>query len=195
LEVCKTLVSGSPANAADLAALTTDHLRELALEIRLGNTDQYKQFWNVDQYSRPLEQRPEDACRDTLLERLRDRLRNLGIDAQPEGHYANDKRADIRVSYTTPNLSMAVPIEIKRDSHRDLWRAISEQLIDLYTRDPGSAGRGIFLVFWFGGKNMPAPPTGDRPRNAQELDTQLIAVVPEDKRELISVCVMDCSPR
>lgn len=194
LEVCQTLVNGSPANAADLAALTTDHLRELALEVRHGNTDQYKQFWNVDRHSRLSRPRPEDACRDTLLERLRDRLLRLGIDAQPEGHYADDKRADIRVSYTAPTISMAIPIEIKRDSHRDLWTAISDQLISLYTRAPESAGRGIFVVFWFGGKKMPAPPTGDRPGNAQELKTRLIAGVPEDKRELISVCVIDCSP-
>lgn len=192
-EVCDTLSNSSPANAADLAALTTELLRDLANEIRHGNTDQYKQFWNVDQHARPTKPRPEDACRDSLLERLKDRLRRFGVEAIPEAHYANDKRADIRVSYTTSNLSMAIPIEIKRDSHHDLWTAISDQLIDLYTREPESKGRGIFLAFWFGGKNMPAPPKKDKPTSAAELETLLNDIVPADKKELISVCVVDCS--
>ena len=117
----------------------------------------------------------------------------FGIEANPEGQYADDKRADIRVSYTTTNSSMAIPIEIKRDSHRDLWNAISDQLIDLYTRDPESKGRGIFLAFWFGGKSMPIPPNGDKPTMAAELEKLLVDLVPADKKELISVCVIDCS--
>jgi hypothetical protein len=171
----------------------SEHLRELASEIRHGNTDQYKQFWNVDGHARPTNARPEDACRDTLLERLKDRLRPLGIEAIPEGHYADDKRADIRVSHTAPKLSMAIPIEVKRDSHPDLWTAMSDQLIDLYTREPESKGRGIFLAFWFGGDGMPMPPTGSKPTSAAELEAQLLAIRPPDKRELISVCVVDCA--
>jgi len=192
-ETCQTLKGRAPANAADLAALTTEHLHELAMDIRHGNTDQYKQFWNVDEYARPTKARPEDACRDTLLERLRDRFQKIGVDAQPEGHYADDKRADIRVSYTAPNLSMAIPIEIKLDLHRNLWKAMSDQLVDLYTRDPASKGRGIFLVFWFGGKGMRAPPKSNKPTTAAELETQLLAMRSEKQREMISVCVIDCS--
>lgn len=192
-EVCDTLDNRYPANATDLAALITEHLRELANEICNGNTDQYKQFWNVDQYARPRQPRPEDACRDSLLARLQDRLRRLGIEAVPEGHYTNDKRADIRVSYTTAKSSMAIPIEIKRDSHPDLWKAISDQLINLYTRDPESKGRGIFLALWFGGMSMPAPPDSAKPTSATELEKHLIDLVPADKKELISVCVIDCS--
>ena len=195
LEACQTLENRAPANAADLAALTSEYLRELALEIRHGNTDQFKAFWNVDKYARPVKPRPEDACRDTLLERLRDRLRKLGVDAQPEGHYADDKRADIRVSYVAPNLSTAIPIEIKRDSHPELWQAMSDQLVDLYTRDPESKGHGVYLAFWFGDERMPAPPKGDRPTTAAEFETQLLSMRPKDKRGLISVCVIDCSRR
>jgi hypothetical protein len=90
---------------------------------------------------------------------------------------------------------MAIPIEVKRDSHPDLWHAMSDQLVDLYTRDPESKGRGGFLAIWFGGKRMAAPPKGDKPTTAFELEAQLSAMLPEDKRELISVCVIDCSIR
>lgn len=192
-EVCETLDNKGPANAADLAAITVECLNTLADEIRNGNTDQYKQFWNLDHYNRPIDPKPEEACRDTLLDKLKDRLHKLGIETIPEAHYADDKRADIRVSYMTPNISMAIPIEIKRDSHRDLWNAISDQLIDLYTREPESKGRGIFLVLWFGGRNMPAPPIGKKPTTAAQLETLLITLVPAEKKELISVCVIDCA--
>jgi hypothetical protein len=192
-QACETLGNRGPANAADLAALVSERLRELASEIRNGNTDQYKQFWNVDGHARPTNARPEDACRDTLLERLKDRLRPLGIEAIPEGHYADDKRADIRACHTAPKLSIAIPIEVKRDSHPDLWTAMSDQLIDLYTREPESKGRGIFLAFWFGGDGMPTPPTGSKPTSAAELEAQLLAIRPPDKRELISICVVDCA--
>ena len=192
-QVCETLANRGPANAADLAALVSEHLQELASDIRHGSTDQYKQFWNVDGHARPDHPRPEDTCRDTLLARLKDRLLPFGVEAIPEGHYADDKRADIRISYTTPQVSMAIPIEIKRDSHPDLWTAMSDQLIDLYTRDPESKGRGIFLVFWFGGNGMPTSPTGSKPTSAAELEAQLLAIRPVDKRELISICVVCCA--
>ena len=45
-QVSETLNNRSPANAGDLAALTMDILQELAYQIRNGNTDDYRQFWN-----------------------------------------------------------------------------------------------------------------------------------------------------
>ena len=134
--VLETLASGAPANVADLAALTLEHLNEIARTIRDGNTSDWRQYWNVDHHSRPQNPRPEDACRDALLSDLRSRLMRLGIEVQPEGRYANDKRADIRVSYAGFN----VPVEIKRSCHRDLWSAVRSQLIARYTVDPETDG-------------------------------------------------------
>jgi hypothetical protein len=190
-EVQQTLAQRGPANVADLAALTSETLRDLAQEIRHGNADGYKQFWNLDPHARPTEPRVEDACRDTLLERLRDRLRILGIDAQPEGHYADDKRADIRISFGGA-AGFNVPVEIKRDRHPDMWRAMHDQLIPQYTRDPGAAGYGIYLVFWFGGAGMPGRPgDGMRPTTACELEHQLCVMLNNAERPLIQVCVFD----
>ena len=116
-QVLATLECGAPANVADLTELTLEHLRQLARDIRDGNTSDWRQYWNVDQYNRPQSPRPEAACRDALLSDLRNRLLPLGVDVQPEGSYADDKRADIRISFGKYN----VPVEIKRSSHRDLW--------------------------------------------------------------------------
>ncbi|MCY3757144.1 MAG: hypothetical protein OXG96_05425, partial [Acidobacteria bacterium] len=118
-QVLGTLDGGLPANVADLAALTLEHLNEMAHDIRDGNTSGWRQYWNVDRYNRPQNPRPEDSCRDALLSDLRIRMAQLRIDAQPEGRYADEKRADIRVSCGPCN----VPIEIKRSCHRDLWSA------------------------------------------------------------------------
>jgi hypothetical protein len=47
-EVCRTLANREPANAADLAALAYDHLRDLARKIRDGSTNDYRQYWSLD---------------------------------------------------------------------------------------------------------------------------------------------------
>ena len=114
----------TPANAGDLAALLTDRFQELALDIRRGSTDGWRHYWNVDSIGSPTGPRHEDVCRDALVDALQQCL-PPSVDAQPEGHYANDKRADIRVACG----DFQVPVEIKKSSHRRLWSALHDQLI------------------------------------------------------------------
>lgn len=192
-EVEHTLADLQPANAADLAALTGEYLGELARWMRDGHTDAYKQFWNEDSHRRPTTPKVEESCRNTLVDKLRERLGRLGVDVQPEAQYADEKRPDIRISYGGAQ-GFNLPIEIKRDRHRDLWRAMREQLIAQYTRDPGCMGRGIYLVFWFGGEGMPAPTDGGtRPRSAGELEDRLRNTLAPEEWRLIQVCVLDAS--
>ena len=190
--VLETLASGAPANVADLAALTLEHVNEIARTIRDGNTSDWRQYWNVDHHSRPQNPRPEDACRDALLSDLRNRLMRLGIEVQPEGRYANDKRADIRVSYAGFN----IPVEIKRSCHRDLWSAARSQLIARYSVDPESEGHGIYLVFWFGDTEgcRPTPPeTGSPAVSSLELEDRLTSTLSADERRKIGIRVIDVS--
>ena len=94
----------------------------------------------------------------------------LGISAEAEGRYADEKRADIKVSAQGHH----IPVEIKREMHRDLWKAIQNQLIARYTRELASDSYGIFLVFWFGGTGQPvAGDGGTRPKTAMELQQRL----------------------
>lgn len=191
-QVSRTLGNLGPANAADLAALTIEHLQELSRAIRDASTDDYKQYWNVDRYGHPTTPKPENDCRDALLSDLKQRLAPLRIDAQPEGHYAEGKRADIRVSFGGTQ-GFNVPVEIKRNKHRDLWRAARDQLIAQYVRDPGAHGLGIYLVFWFGPCVTQPPPEGDRPRTAPELAEMLRLSLTDEESRRISVCVIDCA--
>lgn len=191
-EVCRTLANMQPANAADLAALTYDHLRDLARKIRDGSTNDYRQYWSYDASGKPERPKPENDCRDILLSDLTERLGRLGIDARKEIYHADEKRADIGVFFGGA-MGFNVPIEIKKDRHTDLWRAMRVQLIERYTRDPATDGFGIYLVFWFGGKDMPLPQEGKKPRTAAELEERLRQTLTTQEQYCIRVCVVDCS--
>ena len=190
-KVVQTLDNGPPANAGDLAALVFDELKELSLKIRDGNTSDWLQHWNVDSYNRATTPKPEDGSRKAILSDLQDRLGRWGIDAAPEGVYAKDKRSDIRVSFAGFN----VPVEIKRSCHDDLWTAVHDQLIAKYTRDPGAAGYGIYLVFWFGDteKCPPKKCSGWTPEMAEDVKRRILESLNDRERSLISVCVVDVS--
>ena len=170
-QILETFDNKAPANVADLAALTFEYICEISRITRDGNESGWRQYWNVDPYNKPESPKPENSCRDKLLWDLNNKLKPLGIDAQPEGHYADDKRCDIRVSYGGYN----VPVEIKKSCNHDLFSAIETQLIAKYTRDPGAEGYGIYLVFWFGDTEgcRPIPLAGQRPNSAKELEVAL----------------------
>lgn len=185
-QVCRALGNLEPANVADLAALVLDRLSEVASALRTSNADDWRQYWNEDSYGRPVKPKQEDSCRDALLARLRPMLPE-GVDAQPEGQYPGNKRSDIRVAYGDCN----VPVEIKKDTHAELWSALKHQLIGLYTRDIETGGYGIYLVFWFGEGGMPPPPTGTRPASPGELKKRLEDTLAAEEALKIAVVVVD----
>ncbi len=187
-QVCQTLSDGPPANAEDLAALLIDRLLELARGIRDGNTDDWRQYWNVDQYGRPLQPRPENVCRDALLSDL-NRLLPGNVTARREGSYADDNRADIVVGCG----GVEVPVEIKRNGHRDLWSAAHDQLIAKYARAPATGGYGIYLVFWFGQDDTQPPPIGPPPAGPRELQERAEGSLSDAERRKVSVVVLDVS--
>ena len=108
-----------------------------------------------------------------------------------EGRYANDKRADIRVSCR----DFQVPVEIKKNLHPNLWSALREQLIARYARDPATDGYGIYVVLWFGGIDgrTPSPPSGGPPRDPGALRQRLQDTLTPEEARKISVCVIDVS--
>lgn len=187
-QVCQTLKGGVPANPGDLAALLTDRLNELAVQIRRGNTNDCRQYWEGRRGQSPAPKH-EDDCRDALLSDLQQRLPQ-SIDAQPEGHYANDRRADIRVSYG----GFQVPVEVKKNTHRDLWRAMRDQLMAKYASAPETNGYGIYLVFWFGKQYTQPSPSGKRPVDDVELKDRLEMTLSAEERRKISVCVIEVGP-
>jgi hypothetical protein len=192
-QVIETLNQGRPANAADLQALVYSHLHAISAELRDGPTDGWKGMWNVDGYGKPTHARPENDCRNRLLELLRPRLFPVGVAAELEGHYAEAKRADIKAIIGSINL----PVEIKRHFHLDIWTAPRDQLKKLYARDPGTAGRGIYLVFWFGidEGSVPTRPTGGSEiHTPAQLELALLDTLQPSERESLEIIVIDCAP-
>ena len=187
-EAQSTLSNQAPANVADLAALLVERLHDVSEEVRGGNSNPWRQFWNEDSNGRPTDAKPENSCRDALLAALQERL-PAEVDVVPEGRYAADRRADIRASSDAFN----VPIEIKKNSHRDLWSALRSQLIGQYTTDPATGGYGIFLVLWFGYDVTKPPPDGNHPATPEELQRRLERDLTPDEARKVTVVVMDAT--
>jgi hypothetical protein len=191
--VIAALAGGSPCTIRDLRAVTSSYLREIADDLRHGSTDGYKALWTVDSYERPDRPQPEGYCRDRILERLRLRLLPIGGFAEPEGHYADDRRADIKVL----SGSFTLPVEVKRHYNPELWTAPRDQLQKRYSRDPSSHGHGIYLVLWYGldyGR-IPTPPAGfERPTSPRELQLALAGSLSAEDRVMTEIIVFDVSP-
>lgn len=194
-EVAEALRGGRPANITDLHALILDHLETLRIEIRQSNTDTYKEFWRCNQYGKVDRPEIEDICRDRLIELLKVRLLPLGLRIEPEGHMAADKRADIVI---LPPPGQKLPLEIKRDTHKDIWEACQTQLERLYTHDPEASGYGIYVVFWFGdkrgGRIVPPPSGTPTPQSPEDLERILRSLIPTDKRHCLEAVVIDATP-
>ena len=178
-----------PTNADDLKALTEAVIEEVSDRIRNGNTDDYRQYWNEDSYRKLLSPKHEDACRDALLSALQQRL--IQYEVEPEAHCADDARADA-VVVIGGACGPAVPIEMKKSTSPDLWRALHDQLIVKYARDPRAGGCGLYVVFWFGaGQKQPSPPQGAWPRTAGELKARLQDTLSSEEARKVAVCVVD----
>lgn len=187
-KILQTLSNRVPANPADLAALVADRLEEMAVRIPESSTNDWRQYWNEDSNGQPEKPKSENSCRDALLSDLKERLPE-GVGAQPEGRYAYEGRADIRVAYQDFN----VPVEVKKNSHADLWSAPRQQLVARYANDPATGGYGIYLVFWFGKERTQPSPDGPRPTTPEELREQLQDTLTTEQTRKITVCVIDVS--
>jgi hypothetical protein len=187
------LSNHEPANIADLQALLHSHLADLKIEIGNRNTDIYKQFWNEDSHGGPTNPKPEETCRDVLLGMVGNRLQPLGVIVEPESHMIADKRADISVAL--PGRKSLV--ELKRDTHSDVWTAHETQLDRFYARDPDASGHGTYGIFWFGAKRqgkIPARPDGGpTPKSAWEMEGVFNSMIPANKRERLKAVVIDVS--
>ena len=189
-QVVEALDSGAPAGPGDLTALVLDRFEYIATRMRSGNTDDWKQHWNEDRYGRPTEPKPEQSCTRALLRELRRVLPRV-LNVEPEGRYPNDARADIRVAHEDYH----VPIEIKRNDHKNLWQAAKTQLMAKYASDPATNGYGIYVVLWFGRDHTQRSPSGTRPASPDDLKQEIETTLTDEERRKIHVRVIDVSKR
>ena len=195
-KIAQILANKAPANTMDLASLALEVISTIENDLRTENDDGKRSFWNfetkknTENKKNEIKRSPrnETLCRDILLGRMRTLLVAQNIDCQPEGDYHNDKRADIRLSYTA---KLDLPIEIKREDNKYLWNGLHEQLINQYAI---ASNYGIYLVIWFGGENLPrAVDGGKKPRTPAELQARLEALLQPIDRNRIFIRVIDVS--
>ena len=188
-QACAALRGGPPANPGDLAALTVDRLHNVANGIRTRNSNEWPLFWNEGSHGKPGEPKVENSCRDALLALLNPHLPHP-VNAQPEGQHANQNRSDIVISA----YGFQVPIEVKRNTDRELWSAVHKQLIAKYAVDPASGGYGVYVVFWFGSDKQRPRSDGARPNSPEKLEKLLTESLGQDEARKISICVIDVCP-
>jgi len=135
----------------------------------------------------------EEWCRDHLLLLLRQTCRDVVL--TPEVHIGGDKEVDIGCAVGM----LRMPIEIKCQWHRDLWRAADSQLDKFYSQDWSAEGRGIYLVLWFGRQDDPSKrlrtPGRERaiPTSPQDLQHMLTSSSQAILEGRVAVVVMDLS--
>lgn len=187
--VAKALRAGPPATPADLRAVVREVLTDLAVEIRDGDTSAWRGFWNRP-HGGDKSPKDENDCRDLITDRLRDRLASYRIPARrhlTEARSGNDRRVDLVV---LGEGDAAIPVEAKRHYNKELWTAAVEQLSD-YAKSLGTAGHGVYLVFWFGPAFKTPPRAGGAITTPQALALALRSDLPEDLRDKIDVVVID----
>ena len=186
--VIAALRNGPPAGAGDLRELVVDLLERIAGEARTTNDNFWRQFWNEDPQKPERTPKHENACRDAILGRLGPLLPSE-CDARPEDQHAGNRRSDLSVAFR----DWKVPVEIKKNTHADLWRAVRNQLLPRYANDPATEGLGIYLVLWFGPGRTVTAKTG-RPATPEALRKRLLDELTDAERRRAAVVVMDVTP-
>ena len=187
-ELRAILAGKEPQSAADVQAIVLDALGELGCRLRGDPTNPVNNFYADDGTPRE-----ENACRDQMLIALG--TLPYSITYLPEVASPQARRCDAAFSYR----SFRVPLEAKRQWHRDVWTAAASQLDLLYASDHAADGKGIYVVFWFGpnavgGRRMPRHPNGaTAPTTPQELEAMLQALLPAGRDSDIAIIVLDCT--
>ena len=176
-----------PETIDDMRAFFADRIADLQGRMRGSNTDIWEAYWADE--GRPKE---ENFCRNRLIEHISGQL-PPSIRFEPEMHMPDQTRADIAAIRN----AIGLPVEIKGQWHPDMWNAASNQLDAKYACDWRAQGRGVYIVLWFGdipGKQIPGHPEGlERPATPEALRQMLIDRLPEARRPLIDVLVIDIS--
>jgi hypothetical protein len=136
------IISDAIVSSEDFFIDVCDKLNKLKEEIEDNRDNDKDSFYNQDRT-----QKIEEACRDVIFYRLKDRYK-YDLTLAKEKHEA-DNRVDINIKYNANN-NFEVQIECKRDDNQELYKGISKQLIKKYLSS--GVQYAIYLIFYFGNK-------------------------------------------
>ncbi|MGE8160358.1 NACHT domain-containing protein [Paraburkholderia sp. NPDC080076] len=191
VEVLNVLANKAPANSRDMAELLRDHLSHVAQRIHFEETNLLDLFYDRDEKG-VLTPKSENSCRDVLLGLLRDSLALRSVQIEKESLAAAEKRADMQATIFAQSGRRILPVEIKKDNHKELWYAWRDQLEPRYMRNPSAEGVGVFVILWFGHKTKVGP-DGRKPKSAQQLAEMMSALIPAEYVGHIVGLVVDLS--
>lgn len=183
------LDDGPPGNIEDLKALVLEEMDVAQRKLIGDDLDSVSDFWTDDGIPRN-----ENRCRDRLAAMIGPELARYDVQRITEADMPQNKRADLAFAHGRKQL----PIEIKGQWHTDVWDAATGQLDAQYLIDWRSEERGIYCALWFGdmpsgsNRRLKAHPDGlPPPTTADDMRTMLTARIPEARRALIDVVVLD----
>ncbi|CAB3794500.1 NACHT domain-containing protein [Paraburkholderia fynbosensis] len=191
LEVLNVLANKAPANSRDMAELLRDHLSHFAQRIHFEETNLLDLFYDRDRKG-VLTPKSENSCRDVLLGLLRDPLALRSVQIEKESVAAAERRADMQASIFVQSGRRILPVEIKKDNHKELWYAWRDQLEPRYMRNPSADGVGVFIVLWFGHKTKVGP-YRQKPKSAKQMAEMMSALIPAEYAGHIVGLVIDLS--
>jgi hypothetical protein len=190
-DIAALLDDGAPGNIEDLKAFVCEEMAVAQSKLIGDDLDTVIEFWTDDGVPRD-----ENRCRDRLAAMIGSELARYDIQRITEADMPQTKRADLAFARG----SMQLPVEVKGQWHPDVWDAATRQLDVQYLIDWRSEQRGIYCVLWFGDlpsttkRRLKAHPDGlPAPPSADAMRTMLIERIPEARRALIDVVVIDLS--
>lgn len=96
------------------------------------------------------------------------------------------------ITLTRRGRHISVPVEVKLDSHREVWTAWETQLTRLYMPDPDAGGHGVYLVMFTGHKTRSLH-TGERPHSAEAMAQSFCELIPAAYHGRLYGMVLDIS--
>jgi len=190
-ELGELLSEGPPSNADDLKSLVVEELAVAQMKLIGDDLDQIRDFWDDDRV--PYD---ENRCRDRLAAMIGPELMRYDVQRITEADMPMTKRADLAFARG----QLQLPMEVKGQWDLKVWDAATGQLDLQYLVDWRSEQRGIYCVLWFGdlpsksGRRLKVPPDELKtPKTPDEMREMLIARIPEARRSLIDVVVLDLS--
>lgn len=190
-DLAALLDDGPPGNIEDLKALVREEMDVAQRKLIGDDLDSVVDFWTDAGIPRG-----ENRCRDRLAAMIGPELARYDIQRITEADMPQTKRADLAFARG----AMQLPIEVKGQWHSDVWDAATGQLDVQYLIDWRSEQRGIYCVLWFGdlpsatNRRLKVHPEGlPAPASADVMHTMLVERIPEARRALIDVVVIDLS--
>jgi len=189
VDLAALLDDGPPGNIEDLKALVLEEMQVAQAKLIGDDLDSVVEFWTDQGVPRD-----ENRCRDRLAAMVGPELARYDIQRMTEADMPKVKRADLAFARGT----MQLPVEVKGQWHAEVWDAATGQLDAQYLIDWRSEQRGIYCVLWFGdvpaatNRRLKVHPDGlPAPAGAEEMRAMLIDRIPEARRALIAVEVLD----